>query len=210
MNSNFRKVETLASPISELSTSDLLAVKAVVQKEVVAGNVIPTAKNTVATVVGYTPTEFSTAAAGSSFTLLTTPSSSQATSATQENVLKLPAGARVMSVRVTNVGTALSAGAPTFTVGTYNIASGVQQPPVQVFTAAMTRATVVAGGQVGGPLATAVGAATALGASVGVAYTTAEVTYVQLTTTFTSVVSITVNDVALTAGTVQVVITYMN
>jgi hypothetical protein len=216
MNSNFTKIETLASPLSEVTSSDLSTVSLVVEDTFHTGSMRTLAPNTLTTVVGYAPTQFATAGIASSFTFLTAPGLSQATATTDENLLVIPPSARITKIQVMNNGTTIVGVGATLTIGTLPIASGVQVAPATALVTAMTIAvanTALGGGIAGGSFFTDNGedpdtTNTQLGTA-GQAYTVAERTYIAASSTL-NLAAVTVNTAALTAGDLVVRITYLN
>jgi hypothetical protein len=209
MNSNFTKVETLASPISELSTSDLFTVKAVVGTSTTSSTALNVAPNTFTTVVGYAPTQFASLAQNASVSLLTRPGRTQATSTDDPDLLVIPPSARIVKLQLTNNGTTIAGGDLTLTVGTTAIALGVQQTPtvnLAVTTPFAAVNTALGGAMLGGLVVS--GASIAFG-GVGQAYTVSDAAYVSAGATL-NLVSVRAIAAAVTAGDLAVFITYQN
>lgn len=138
-NENFSKVENVTGTFSELVLSDgkvshlhaedlhaeELTTNGVFNRFVAPGLGSQPAESAVGytgdglykQVIGYAPSSFSTAAAGSTLFLNNIPDAAAATSASSSQLLSLPVGARIAQVVVSNNGTTVT-GATTIKIGT--------------------------------------------------------------------------------------------
>jgi hypothetical protein len=207
-NAQFSKVENLAGHLSALSTANAAISNATVNGSLNVGNLVQDSSATSTTVYGYAPTQFATAVAGTSVSLLTQPGVTQATALTAANLLHLPASSTITRVVVTNNGTAI-VGGTSFTIGTNSalLAASLNGAPTTTPVVAMLLATVNAagGGSVGG---TAAVTELALGTAGQV--TTTSTLAGQAQGAFDNLVSVTTNGTNNTAGDLLVCITYTN
>ena len=203
-NDSFTKISGSAGQISTLNVSSGKAVSLDVSGSLTAGNVQLTGAGTTTSVIGYAPTAFATAGIASSYNLLIEPSATAAAAVTDAHLLHLPASCVINRVVVTNNGTTV-AGGTTFTIGTHNVASGVNKAPTTTAVVSMILASVNSGASVGGTVAVT---ELALGTA-GQALTVSTLAG-QAQGAFDNLVSVTTNTSANTAGDLKVEIFYTN
>ena len=167
--------------------------------------------------IGYTASNFGTAAVASINNLMNEPGKTAATDVNDPNLLHLPANCVINRVVVKSSVTVASAGAPTFTVGTKSsvlanaLTNGLVTTPVVALMVLATVNAVNGGGTVGGPIVpTAFPAAATFGLNTAGQITTVATYASAVQGNFDNLVAIIVNTAALTAGSIVVEIYYNN
>jgi hypothetical protein len=177
-------------------TSDTINVNNVISKNV-NGTQNPI------TIIGYTPTAFSTAASGTSHALLTSPSQVAATTGTDTRLLKIPVGAIVSQVVVQSGTTVTSAGSATISVGGFAASAGTITPTI---TTSMLSGVTLANANAGVLRITLDSSATANPAAGG--QTLSSLKTASGSTTDDQFVAVSPAVAAITAGSFKVMITY--
>jgi hypothetical protein len=134
-NSGFTKIYNSNNQFSTLNAGDLNA-----------SNIDTTTINgeQFITVTGYTPSSFSLAAANAYVTLLTSPNQPAATLVTDSRILKIPAGAVVRQITVTNNGVTINGGT-TFSIAGFATTAPLTPALTTSYLTALTQANANAG-----------------------------------------------------------------
>lgn len=127
-NENFTMVENSAGVFQNIQSSSEQIVESNIQNLTVydenfANEVV--GLGTIKTVTGYAPTNFGTLTNGQGVLLNRLPKQAAATSETDDQLLKLPVGARIIGMRLTNNGTKIRS--PSGTVGGSTVSLSMQE-----------------------------------------------------------------------------------
>ena len=183
-NQGFTKIYNSNNQFSTLTVGDLNASN--VDATVING------EQTI-TVTGYAPTQFATAAANDYVTLLTSPNQPAATLVTDTRILRIPTGAVVRQITVTNNGVTINGGT------TFSIAGFVTTAPLTpALTTAYLTALTVANAN-GGAYRVLIDSSAAIQVATGVALPR---------TTADSFITVRTLGAANTTGQMKVSITY--
>lgn len=159
INQNYTKIENISGALSELIVSDAklssVTANSVTVDSLNQVNALP-GVGTLHEVVAYAPSSFSTLAINGILFLNNSPGAAAATAVTDDNLFLLPTGAQVVSAVVTNNGTTITGGT-SYDIGT-EVWTATPTGNADI-AAAMTLATVNAGGTVGLPAGSALGSA---------------------------------------------------
>ena len=116
-NSGFRCIKNSAGQLSDLNASDAL-ISNLTAGDILAGDILLSNHGyQEGIVVGFAPTGFSAAVAGTILNLLSGPRLAAAITGTDPNLISLPAGAVVKRIHVDNNGSPLGAAATTLDIG---------------------------------------------------------------------------------------------